>query len=67
MKIYVRISEVLKQKNKTKTWLAREMNGSFSSINNLINNKTTRINFSTLAKICELLECDIKDILVLKK
>ncbi|MCI8309123.1 MAG: helix-turn-helix domain-containing protein [Clostridia bacterium] len=43
------------------------MKADYKSICNLVDNKTTGIKFSTLAKICEVLHCNIKDILVLKK
>lgn len=43
------------------------MNGDYKSICALIDNKTSGIKFSTLVKACEVLRCNIKDILVLKK
>lgn len=65
--IHIKIDEILKEKNKTKYWLIKNIKGSFQSISKLINNQATGIKFSTLEKICEILECDIKDIIEIKK
>lgn len=41
-------------------------NGSYQSLSNLMNNETTSIRFDTLEKVCEVLECQPGDIIVIK-
>lgn len=65
--IYVRINEILKKKKKSKYWFIKNMEGGYQSISNLMNNETTAIRFETLEKICEILECEPGDIIVIKK
>lgn len=65
--IYVRINDVLKQKKKTKYWFVKNMEGSYQSLSNLMNNETAGIKFDTLDKICKILDCEPGDILVRKK
>lgn len=65
--IYVRINEILKKKKKSKYWFIKNMEGGYQSISNLMNNETTAIRFETLEKMCEILECEPGDIIVIKK
>lgn len=65
--IYVRVKEILKEKNKSKYWLIKNMECSYQSLSNLINNETISIHFDTLEKLCEILECEPGDIIVRKK
>ncbi len=64
--IYLRINEILKEKNKTKYWFIKNMEGGYQSLSNLMNNETKSIHFSTLEKICKILECEPSDILKIK-
>lgn len=65
--IYVRVKEILKEKSKSKYWLIKNMECSYQSLSNLINNETISIHFDTLEKLCEILECEPGDIIVRKK
>lgn len=65
--IYVRINDVLKQKKKTKYWFIKNMEGSYQSLSNLMNNETAGIKFDTLDKICKILDCEPGEILIRKK
>lgn len=65
--IYVRVKEILKEKKKTKYWLVKNMDGGYQAISHLMNNETISIHFSTLDKLCELLDCEPGDIIVRKK
>ena len=64
--IYLRINEILKEKNKSKYWFVKHMESGYQSLSNLINNETIGIQFKTLDKACELLECEPGDIIVRK-
>ena len=65
--IYVRISEILKEKKKTKYWFVKNMEGGYQALSNLMNNKTSGIHFETLEKMCNILDCNPGDIIVLKR
>lgn len=65
--IYVRVTDILKEKKKTKYWFIKNMGGSYQSLSNLIDNETCSIKFDTLDKICEVLDCEPGDIIVRKK
>lgn len=65
--IYIAINEVLKQKKKTKYWFIKNMEGSYQSLSNLMNNESTSIHFETLDRICSVLDCEPGDILIRKK
>lgn len=63
MMIYIAINEVLKQKKKTKYWFIKNMEKSYQSLSNLMDNKSSGIKFSNLDQICDLLECEPGDII----
>ena len=60
--VYLRINELLKEKNKSKYWLIKNMEGSYQAISRLINNETIAIHFDTIDKICDLLDCEPGDL-----
>lgn len=60
--VYLRIDELLKEKQKSKYWLVKNMEGSWKCINNLITNEDTSIHFSTIDKLCSVLECQVGDL-----
>ena len=45
-------------------WRKRSSRLGYSTINALYHEKTERIEFATLEKLCEVLECDVGEILV---
>ena len=57
------IDDILEQKNKTRYWLAKEIEMSYSNLCNLANNQTSSIRFDFLEKICMVLDCTPNDIL----
>lgn len=59
------LSNTLSKKGLSQYWLSKHSGISASTINNLYNNKTNRIEFDTLQKICDVLECEITDVLKL--
>ena len=65
--VEVKIIEILKERQKTKYWFIKNMNGSYQSLSKLMENKSTGIKFSTLERICEILDCEPGEIIVIKK
>lgn len=58
------LKQTLENRNRSIYWLAQNTGITAAAISNLCNNKTTRIDFSVLDKICEALDCDITDIII---
>ncbi len=65
--IYVRVNEILKEKNKSKYWFIKHMEGGYQSLSHLMNNETISIRFEILEKMCDILECEPGDIIIRKK
>ena len=62
--IYFRINEILKEKKRSKYWFIKNMEGGYQSLSHLMNNQTKAIHFETM---CNLLECEIGELIVVKK
>ena len=60
------INELLRQKDKTRYWLAKEIGVTYPNIMKLCNNKTESIKFDILEKICVLLECTPNDVCIIE-
>lgn len=43
------------------------MEGGYQSLSHLMNNQTKAIHFDTLEKMCDLFECEIGELVVIKK
>ena len=65
--IKIKIKELLKKKKKSKYWFVKNMEGGYQSISKLMDNKTTRIQFKTLEKACIVLDCEIGELIEIKK
>lgn len=65
--IQLQIKELLKKQKKTKYWFVKNMEGGYQSLTRLMNNETSSIKFETLEKMCDIFECDISDIVVIRK
>lgn len=61
----ITLNQVLDQKGISQNQLAKDTGISTSTLRNLNHNRTTRISFNVLEKICMYLNCEIQDILCL--
>ena len=66
MKIEIPIDRLLAGHSKSFYWLAKETGVSYSTLWRLKTGKALGINFATLIKICETLECTPGELLTLK-
>ena len=62
-KIKIKIADVMKEKQVSKTKLSYLAFLQLRQLNNLINEKAARVDFDVLARICNALDCRIEDIL----
>ncbi|KAB2335094.1 helix-turn-helix domain-containing protein [Bacillus mesophilum] len=65
--IIIRLDKILKERNISQQEFARMTDIRQPSINDMCRNKTVRLPLDNLAKICDVLNLDITDILELKK
>ena len=65
--VYFKIKELLKKKNKSKYWFIKNMEGGYQSLSHLMDNQTKAIHFETLEKICNLFDCEIGELIEIKK
>lgn len=65
MIINVRIDELLKEKGRSFYWLSKQTQISHTTLWRLKKGKALGINFVTLEKICQALECEPGDVLKL--
>lgn len=63
----VTLDQILDSKGISQNQMAKDTGISTSTLRNLNHNRTTRISFDVLEKICLYLGCDIADILSLDK
>jgi putative transcriptional regulator len=61
--IKVKLNELLKNRGKTKYWLAKQTQISPNSIGRIVNEETTSISYEILDKICIALQCEVGDVL----
>lgn len=61
------LKETLEKQGKSQYWLAKETGIAQSTLSNLCANKTSKIDFLVLQKICNALDCDITGIISVKE
>lgn len=67
MPIYVNLKELRANKRISQNELARRLEMSLTNIQNIEYNKAKSIPFDTLEAICNILECEIGELLLLNK
>lgn len=60
--VRLRILEILKEKNRTKYWLFKQMDLSYQNFNRMVNNQTQSIRFENLDRLSNILECPVGDL-----
>lgn len=60
--IRLRIKDILKEQNRTKYWLYKNLDYSYENMNRIVENKTKQIRFETIEKICKILNCSAGDL-----
>lgn len=66
-RIKVNIKEIMKEKNVTRNKLSVLTGATYNVINRYYNNSISRVDLDVLARICYVLDCDIKDIIEYEK
>ena len=63
----IMIDEMLKKRNRTRYWLAKNIGMGYGNLVKLAEGKNSMVRFDTLDRICEVLGCRIEDILEAEK
>lgn len=63
----VTLDQVLENKGISQNQMAKDTGISVAALRNLKNNKTSRISFDILEKICNYLDCGVGDVLCTEK
>ncbi|EOT26638.1 hypothetical protein C805_00739 [Eubacterium sp. 14-2] len=63
----IMLSEILDRKGISQNKMAKDTGISITTLRNLNHNRTTRISFDILEKICIYLDCGVEDILGVEK
>ena len=58
----LRILEILEEQGKTKYWLCKRLEMTYTNFNNIVNNNTSSIKFATLERISILLEVPVGEL-----
>lgn len=64
-RVELRIDGILEDRGKSAYWLAKELEMNHGNLYSYRKNKVKAINLELLARMCELLECDIADLMAL--
>lgn len=67
IKMKIMLNQVLENKGISQNKIAKDTGISTTTLRNLNHNRTTRISFDILEKICIYLDCGVEDILCLEK
>jgi putative transcriptional regulator len=65
--IVLRIDELLKERKRTAYWLANEVGMTHGGFYKVLHGKIKALNLELLAKLCDALECQPGDLLILEK
>lgn len=63
----IMLNQILEDKEISQNQLAKDTGISVETIRNFKNNKTSRISFEILEKICNYLDCSVEDVMCLEK
>lgn len=66
MKVQILLAELLNRNGISQRELSRKTGIRVASVNGMCKNEITQLPLDNLAKICEVLKCDIPDVLKLK-
>lgn len=63
-RVYLNLESLIKKKGISKTQLSYKAEISHTQINRFCKGEATRIDFSTLARICTVLDCEIQELII---
>lgn len=61
------IEKLLKKRGKSKYWLCKNMNITSRNLNRVLKGETTSISFKYLEDMCQFLDCEVGELISVKK
>jgi len=65
--IKVKVIEILDSKERNLKWLSNKCGITYSTLYNFAMGKTNAVSYNVLESVCEVLECNLSDILEIQK
>ena len=65
--VVFKLDKILHKMNKTRYWLSKETGIDNNTLAKIYNNESKQIKLETLEKICVALDCNITDLIEIKK
>lgn len=65
--VHLQIQHLLNKNKKSKYWLVNQMGKSHQSVSNLMKEDLSGIHFDTLEQLCNIFDCEIGEIIEVKK
>ena len=59
------LAALLKQRGKSRYWLAKQMGMSHQNLTRIVNNETSSIHLETIEVLCQILQCTPSDLFVI--
>ena len=56
------VLELLRQREKTKYWLYKQLGMSYQNFNRMVNNETKSIRYEMIETLCQVLDCTPNDL-----
>ena len=60
--VKLRIKDILKEQNRTKYWLYKQLGLSYQNLSKIMNNETSGVRFETLDALCKTLNCQVGEL-----
>lgn len=62
----MRVQELLNERHKTKYWLVKQMQSTYTTVNRFCNKTLVRIDLDTIEELCRIFECTPNDLFEIK-
>ena len=60
----INVEKILEEKGKNQKWLAKQMGITQANLSRLTTNKTSKIRYENIEKLCNILECEPNDLFI---
>ncbi|GHU82926.1 hypothetical protein AGMMS50284_5610 [Clostridia bacterium] len=64
--IELNVHKILKDKNKSRYWLVKEMQTNYNTVNKMCDNTAVALQLETIEKLCKALKCTPNDLFIIK-
>ena len=60
------VMDLLRQQNKTRYWLVKQMQTDYNSVNKICNNEIIALHLETIEKLCKAFNCTPNDLFIIE-